>query len=454
MDWKIELEKYKQQMVADLCTLMEINSEFDESTRSEDFPFGEGPKKALDAFLELGNRDGFLTKNVDNYAGHIEFGEGDEIFGILGHMDVVPAGSGWATPAYTPTVIDGKLFGRGSQDDKGPMIASYYAIKMIKDLGLPVSKKVRIITGTDEEIGSRCVAHYFTKEKMPDFGVSPDAAFPVVYTEKGICDLKISGEIVDRVILSFEGGVKSNMVPESAKAVVNANIAVLIPEFNKYLESHDVTGTITTGDCSEITIIGKSAHSSTPEHGKNALSLLAQFLYNAHPSPVSEFLVKYFAMDNYGVKIGWNFGNSDSGVLTSNLSIVNYTDSKIDLLCNTRIPEGFPKESRVNDLKARLSSQNLLLDFGKNMDPLYIDKNDKLIQTLMEAYKNYTGDEISQPLVMGGATYAHEMKNTVAFGMLFPDTVDRMHQKDEYVVLEELFTATAIYAEAYYNLIK
>ena len=153
VDFKAEVEKRRDEMMADLYSLLEINSERDDSKADAEHPFGPGPVKALEKFLEIAKRDGYETKNVDNYAGHFTFGEGEEELGIFAHMDVVPAGSGWKTDPYKPEIIDGKLYARGSSDDKGPTMACYYGLKIIKDLGLPVSKRVRFVVGTDEESG-------------------------------------------------------------------------------------------------------------------------------------------------------------------------------------------------------------------------------------------------------------------------------------------------------------
>lgn len=140
VNFRAEFDKRKDEFLADLFDLLRINSERDDSQADAQHPFGPGPVRALDKFLEIAQRDGYPTKNVDNYAGHFEFGEGDEVLGIFGHLDVVPAGSGWNTDPYEPQIIDGKLFARGSSDDKGPTMACYYGLKIIKELGLSTSK--------------------------------------------------------------------------------------------------------------------------------------------------------------------------------------------------------------------------------------------------------------------------------------------------------------------------
>ena len=145
IDWKQEVAKREDDLMKDLMDLLRVPSVREDDKATEDAPFGPGPKAALLKFLEIGERDGFVTKNVENVAGHLEFGEGDETLGIFGHVDVVPVGTGWDTDPFEPVIKDGRLYARGSSDDKGPSVAAYYALKMIKELELPTSKRVRFI---------------------------------------------------------------------------------------------------------------------------------------------------------------------------------------------------------------------------------------------------------------------------------------------------------------------
>lgn len=189
MDWKEEALRRQEQIIGDLQQLVSIPSVLDESSASKEAPFGPGPAEALEWMLEEGRRAGFTVKDIDHMAGHIEMGEGDELLGILCHVDVVPAGSNWTYGPFDGTVKDGKLFGRGAIDDKGPTIAAWHAMKMVKEAGIPLSKRVRLIVGADEESGFRCMDRYFETEEMPTLGFAPDADFPIIHAEKGIASL-------------------------------------------------------------------------------------------------------------------------------------------------------------------------------------------------------------------------------------------------------------------------
>lgn len=141
IDWQKEVEARKDDLLKDLGDLIRINSIRDVEHGTKEEPLGPGPAAALRKVLEIGDRDGFVTKNIENVAGHIEYGDGEEMFGLLGHVDVVPVDDNWDTDPFEPVIKDGKLYARGSADDKGPSIAAYYAMRIIKDLELPISKK-------------------------------------------------------------------------------------------------------------------------------------------------------------------------------------------------------------------------------------------------------------------------------------------------------------------------
>src|SRR5690606_23979473 len=179
-----EVEKRKNDLIHDTQRLLQIKSVLDEENATKDAPLGQGVKDALQFMLDLGEEHGFKSKNEGNLAGHIDFGEAEECVGILCHVDVVPEGDGWSVDPYGAEIKDGKIYARGAIDDKGPTMAAFYGMKIVKELDLPLKRRVRMIIGTDEESNWRCVDHYFEHEEMPTFGFAPDADFPIIYAEK------------------------------------------------------------------------------------------------------------------------------------------------------------------------------------------------------------------------------------------------------------------------------
>lgn len=160
-----------------------------------DAPFGRGPKQALEEVLKIATELGFHTKNIDDKIGYAEYGEDRSdgaYYGIFGHVDVMPLGEGWNSPPLSLTLREGKLFGRGTLDNKGPILSNLYALYVLKENGVTFDRPVRIVFGTNEETGFGCVKHYLTKEIPPTFGWTPDCKWPVVYGERGRLKVRVS----------------------------------------------------------------------------------------------------------------------------------------------------------------------------------------------------------------------------------------------------------------------
>ena len=464
IDFKAEVEKRKEDLLADLFSLLEINSERDDSKADKDHPFGPGPVKALKKFLEIAERDGYETKNVDNYAGHFTFGEGDEELGIFAHMDVVPAGSGWNTDPYKPEIIGGRLYARGSSDDKGPTMACYYGLKIIKDLGLPTSKRVRFVVGTDEESGWKDMEYYFAHVELPepDFGFSPDAEFPIINGEKGNITeyLHFAGENRGAARLhSFTGGLRENMVPESATAVLSGQVSELVDMLDEFAKEHDLRFTyeeLANGQIS-VTIIGKSAHGASPQSGINGATYLAKFLTQFDfEGPAKDYLNvagNILLNDHDGTNLNIAYVDEKMGALSMNAGVFRFDEKSTDntIALNIRYPKGTSPEEIQTVLAQLPVTKVTLSEHGHT--PHYVPMEDPLVQTLLSVYEKQTGLK-GHEQVIGGGTFGRLLKRGVAYGAMFPDYIDTMHQANEFIDVEDLFRAAAIYAEAIYELIK
>lgn len=466
VNWMDEVAKRKDDFIKDLQGLLQIKSVLDEENATKDAPLGQGIKDALQYLLDLGEKDGFTAKNVGNLAGHLEMGQGEELIGVLGHVDVVPEGDGWSMDPYGGIVKDGKIYARGSSDDKGPTIAAYYGMKIVKELGLPINKRVRLIIGTDEESDWRCVDHYFEHEEMPTTGFVPDADFPIIFAEKGIADLDIVQSALTEQntstyeLLSFESGRRYNMVPDHAKVQIKVHDEQvnIIQDFLAYLTEEKLEGdAITDNDRFVLTLVGKSAHGAEPRNGINAGIYMARFLEKleldeagkTYVATVAEFYEK-----SRGEVFGIAYEDEDSGDLTINVGVMNYsqtTGGRIGL--NMRYPVTFHIEDGKSKISSVLEAKGLMLDKFSDSKPTYVKKDDPLIKTLQKVYEEQTGEK-ADLLAIGGGTYARALDHGVAFGALFPGREDVMHQKDEYAIVDDLLLATAIYAQAIYELAK
>lgn len=466
INWKEQTQKYKEDFLEDLKELLRIDSVRKDDEATEEFPVGPGPAIALKKVLEIGERDGFKTEKFENWAGHIEYGEGEEILGILGHVDVVPVGTGWNTDPFEPVIKDGRLYARGASDDKGPTMAAYYALKLIKDLELPISKKARIIIGTDEESEWQGIQHYLSVEKEPDFGFSPDATFPIINGEKGnfTIVLEVEGTNEGSVqLISFDSGLRPNMVPQDAEAVLFSEHAELLKEqFEAYLDesSAPINGQALVKDNKiELTLVGKAAHGSKPETGINAATYLADFLTSIDLKGGAKTFIdvtaNYLHESPYGEKMNVEYSDDVMGELTLNSGIYNFKDSETATInINMRYPKGITPEIIEETFNRTLASHNVkVVPQPGDKAPHYVSKDDPLVKTLLDVYARQTGLEAHEQ-VIGGGTYGRLMKRGVAYGAMFPDSIDTMHQANEFMAIDNLMDAMAIYAEAIYELLK
>lgn len=460
MNWTKIVAPYKKQLIQDLISLLEIPSVRDDRQATATAPFGPSVRQALDFMLDLGQRDNFSVKNIGNMSGHIEVGQGEKLFGILGHVDVVPAPiEGWTQSPFKVLEKDGWLIARGTLDDKGPTMAAYYAIKILNDLQVTWHQRVRLIIGTDEESTWQCVEKYFSQEEMPDFGFAPDADFPLIYAEKGIStfDLLQSTDSKDEpVLLSFQAGDRYNMVPDHVEAVLQLDGSIK-ESFLAYLSDHQLQGEYTEKEGQQILVVkGKSVHAMAPELGCNAPVNLAKYLVTLPLDQTAkkycQFICDYFSEDTFGTKLSIDYTDEEMGAVTVNAAIFNYTysgNNKIGI--NLRYPVRYNFQEAIDKLNQIAQQFGLSVTNIYNQAPHYTDINDHDIQTLLQTYRDHSND-MSEPKTIGGGTYARALKKGVAFGALFPDCPDTMHQINEAVRINDIIKTTEIYADALYRL--
>ncbi|MBN8209486.1 dipeptidase PepV [Bacillus sp. NTK071] len=466
VNWQEEVLKRKEHLLDDLRGLLKIESVLDENNATDEAPFGTGVREALDYMLALGERDGYRTKDVEHVSGHLEFGQGKELIGILCHVDVVPAGNGWTTPAFEPDLRDGKLFARGAIDDKGPTIASYWAMNIVKELYPSLSKRVRMIVGTDEESSWRCVDTYFKHEEMPAMGFAPDAVFPIIHAEKGIADFEwnfpvIEGEDKGIILSSFHSGQRLNMVPDYAKAVCKGHqntLADMKKSFEQFLGQHDLEGQASIENELTLEVHGVSVHGSVPEKGINAAFRLAQFFENQELDQNGKtyigFITKWLVDDFRGERLDVSFEDEITGPLTMNAGTFSYRNGEGGQIgINLRYPVTCQFEDVQKSFEKVTNPLAVTMNVIDHMTPHHVPKDHQLIQKLQHVYEKQTNDR-AELLSIGGGTYARSLEAGVAFGALFKGKPQLAHQKDEYVEMDDLLKAAAIYAEAIYELAK
>lgn len=462
-DWLQKATEQKENYLNDLIALIKIPSVRDDTQASEKYPLGPAPAQALSAFLEMAEQDGFKTKNIDNLVGYAEWGEGDETLAILAHLDVMPAGNGWDSDPFDPIIKDGNLIGRGASDDKGPGMAAYYAMKTLKDMGVVPNKKVRFIVGTDEESNWTGMKRYFEVEPEPTYGFSPDAEFPVINGEKGQVSLLLDypgGNTGDDLLRSFEAGLRFNMVPREADAIVEVgdNEAVATA-FTAFLDANPVEGEcVLEADGLHLQVIGKAAHGMEPEKGINAATYLATFLQQLHlggqAKQFVDLVANYLHLDTRFHNFMGAYTDPVMGDLTVNVGLLSFDAAQggqIDM--NFRYPKGVTPDGLQAKVAAVAKDYGMTVHYEKFEVPHYVPADDPLVQTLMKAYIDQTGETDAKPEVVGGGTYGRLMARGVAFGALMPSTPNTMHQANEYQPVADLLKSMAIYMEAINDLV-
>lgn len=392
----------------------------------EGFPYGPGPAAALDYVLRLCEGMGFRTVNADGKYGYAEIGTGDEIIGILCHLDVVPAGEGWTYPPFAGTEADGKIYGRGAMDDKGPAVANIFAMKDLVQSGIPLNKRIRIIFGQSEENGDWFdLDVYKEKEELPDYGYTPDGDFPAIYAEKGILLLSMSMGLEESGFSELSAGSVPNMVPEKCRAV------------------------LTEGGIYET--CGKAAHGSAPWEGENALSKMME--KTAGEAPLAGKYMELIGYDVYGEKLGCAFSDDVSGRLSVSTGLVKTEGDRIEIYLDIRYPVTMEKEKIVEDIRRTAVPYGLKIRQVHHMRPVYMEKRGKVMDCLLSAYRKATGD-LSDPIVIGGGTYARAMENIIAFGPTISGHENREHKSDEYILTEDLNLLRKIYKDALEELLR
>lgn len=460
MKYKNEIEKYiedhKQEMIDDIIKLCEINSQ--KMPYKEGMPFGEGPYKALMAAISMGEGYGFSVKNYDNYVAAIDLNDKEKGLDILAHLDVVPEGEGWTkTEPFKPHIEDGKIYGRGTSDDKGPAVAALYALRALKELNIPLSKNVRLILGTDEECGSECIKHYYKFEKEAPLSFSPDAEYPVVNIEKG----KLHGNFVANFekstelprIVSIEAGTKVNVVPPKAKVVIEGlKIDDVKAEADKVSAETGIKFLFDLEPVFEITAMGKNAHGSTPQNGNNAITALLLLISRLKfaKSKQIEILNNLYKLMPHGETDGKSLGikcsDEKSGELTLAFSLLKVTQGNIDGGFDLRCPICASTKDIMSTLRAKLSTAGVELTNQTMTEPHEVPGDGHFVQTLNKCYEEYTGLK-GGAIAIGGLTYVHDIKNGVAFGAIFPGTDTHMHGADEFMVISELVASAKIFAQ-------
>ena len=434
-----KLENNFSEFLNNLDRVVSIPSYYQED--STKYPFGENIQKVLEEMIDICKELGFRTYiDSEGYYGYAEIGSGEKLVGVLGHLDVVPPGdlSKWENEPFKPVIKDGKYYGRGAQDDKGPTLAAIYALKTLLDCGFKLKYRVRFIFGTDEENLWRDMPKYVEKEEIPTVGFTPDSKFPLIYSEKGLLQCKLIAKNESGLV--FKGGDAFNSVPSNIIVPKNEELMKVLLELNyEFKDKAEV-----------IEIVGKSVHAQVAETGINAINRYMHALTKLGKETKSgKFITENLIGYDFAEPIFELVKDEHSGELKFNVGKIEFTEENEILMIDMRIPVTYDKEKIVETLSRKAKEYGFEYIQHDYLKSIYVPLDSELITTLMSAYQEITGDMESQPVASGGATYARAMNNCVAFGCVLPGSPKTEHQPNEYIILDDIKKAMKIYMKAF-----
>ena len=449
------IDAHVNEMLDDIATLVSYPSVQEDALPN--MPFGEPCALVLQKTLEICEQIGMRTKNVDNYCGWAEVGEGTHLIGVLCHLDVVPEGVGWDTDPYKMEIKDGFIYGRGVSDDKGPAVAAIYAVKALLETNKPLNSRIRLIFGCNEESGWACMDRYKRSEELPDLAFTPDASYPVINTERGIAHIALSTTLSSGYHkVTLAGGMRANMVPDKASATISGEIDTLKDKLNNLPENVTVS---LDSDSITLNSTGKSAHGSTPHEGKNAIfalfNVLSALSLGGDQGDFFYYANLLFAGDIVGKSFGLDITDS-SGPLSLNLGIAligkneiypEMTDEDCKIVLDIRYPFSLSLDELVAKIKDKVPAL-WSVEIVNSQPHHHVDENSPLVTTLMKVYKDYTKRD-DKLLSIGGGTYARAFPSkAVAFGTHFIGENEAIHAPNEKKEIANLVLSAKMFATA------
>ena len=439
------IDSYRDDLTAMLKKWVRVPSV--KSEGSDGAPFGKEIRRMLDMAMVDAETMGFMTEAYDGYACDILLGDAPEQIAVLGHLDVVPAGDGWDHPPFGAEQVGNRVYGRGTGDDKGPVLAALFAMRAIKEAGIPMKKGIRMVLGCDEESGWEDMEHYCEITDMPETGFSPDASFPVINTEKAIVQMILHGKHTGNgpKILKLQTGERFNVIPGICKALLEGTEALAATVRAIAVRTGADISAEVTPEGVLVTATGIPGHSAYPEECRNAIGMMLRLLHELGVEGGLAELAEKIGTEYNGNSLGCNAADDVSGALTCNMGILRLEDDEITATLDFRCPLCVDPDELIRKVGEALPDFRLEITEKKEIH--HVPEDSELVSCLLDAYREETGREAAGQYT-GGGTYAKIMKQGVAFGAGFPEDEDLAHQANEYIDIDKLILTAKIYANA------
>ncbi len=439
------IEGYREEFISTLQEWVRVPSV--KSAPAPGAPFGKEIAAMMELAERTGRQMGFKTRTFDGYALDMTLGDQPETIGVLGHLDVVPVGDGWEKPPFGAEIEDGRIYGRGTSDDKGPSLAALFAMRAVKEAGIPLKRSVRLILGGDEECDWQCMAYYGRHAEMPEIGFSPDASFPLINTEKGMLGFEIRFPAAQDglQILQMKTGERPNVIAGESRALLAGGEELAARVAAYAAETGMDYRTEMTDEGLWVTATGIPGHSAYPEGKRSAIGMMLKLLKRLGASGGIAVLADAVGLESDGRSLGCACSDEVSGALTNNMGILHLENGEWCGTLDFRCPVEADQERLKEACAAHLPGIRVAVTTQKA--PHHVPADSELVKALLAAYEEESGLK-GEAMSTGGGTYAKVLKQGVAFGAVFPGEEERAHLANEYGSIDSLMLAMKIYANA------
>jgi len=444
----------EQELVASLAKMVSFNTVADKDVPLERNPQHLGFKQYLkDEAARLG-----LDFQDHGAVVVIGLGEGSERIGLITHGDVQPVDpSKWKKSPFDldATSEPGRLLGRGSEDDKSSIATAMVAMKAIRELKLPLRKRLELYVYMAEESDWDPLTNFLKTHVPPQINLTFDAEYPVVIAEKGWGAVRVAFDRADGAakgpaIGAFRGGFFGSQIPEDASAVIaNATPALAAAVRARAARQKGMHYTYRwDGKALQIGARGVSAHSSKPEDGVNAISMLADALKvrtwpDRGPGALVNFLNDLVGTSLYGEHFGKIAYRDDfMGPMTFAPTVIKDTPQGQELNINLRRPRG--KSGPVLEAEIRAAATAWQTRHGQHgaltveLSEPWVQDDAPQVPTLLSVFSHYTGMADPKPIAIGGGTNSRLFPHAVAFGPAMPGAVYTGHSEHEFISTAQL----------------